>query len=337
MVQPIVRMICSDYSHMPLLTVWRDSGVTEEHGFKLEIHLAGLEIPGQPFVSLGERASKLLDGTYDIISGLHHEPYHYRARGDKRFVYLAQAQNDWDDRVVVNPRIKTAKDLEGEKLLITARAPCVLGNLKQSLKLAGADPDLIDFVDVTGRPEQESRMAVDAVVRGEAIAASVDMPFDLQAEKQGLKSFPLPNAPVIHNVTICTNNDWVKANQETVFAFLRSMIDAIHFFKTQPSRVCELLEAYLAPIIGLESRDEVEYLQRVWAELLCPKPYPHPLAVWNVYNLDVAHDPSVNFIGPFETWDTSYLRVIDDSGYIDEMYGGAAAAANPPITAAIWK
>jgi len=57
-----------------------------------------------------------------------------------------------------------------------------------------------------------------------------------------------------------------------------------------------------------------------WAKLLSEKPYPHPLAVWNVYNLEVAHDPKVNFIGPFETWDLHHLRTIDDSGFVDRLY-----------------
>jgi hypothetical protein len=88
-------------------------------------------------------------------------------------------------------------------------------------------------------------------------------------------------------------------------------------------------------IAGLQGPDEIEHLQASWAQLLSPKPYPHPLAVWNVYNLDVAHDPSVNFIGPFEIWDISLLRDIDDSGYIDELYGEAENAANPPVNIAI--
>jgi len=34
-------------------------------------------------------------------------------------------------------------------------------------------------------------------------------------------------------------------------------------------------------------------------------------------------------------WDTSYLRDIDNSGYIDEIYGGPQAAQNPPVNVAI--
>jgi hypothetical protein len=98
------------------------------------------------------------------------------------------------------------------------------------------------------------------------------------------------------------------------------LIEGIHFFKTNAQRVCEILSRSLAPLIHLEGDDEVEHLQREWSRLLSSKPYPHPLAVWNVYDLDVGHNPELNFINPFEIWDTHYLRMIDDSGFIDSLY-----------------
>ena len=331
----VVRMLASEISHMPLHYVWRDSGVTQKHGFDLIVHVSNVELDDQDFITMPERTPKLLAGEYQFLSGLHHEPYKYRARGDKRLVYLAQAQNDWDDRVITSPSISSAADLEGERLILTSRAPCVFGNLRHSLELAGADPDRIEFTDVGGERAKMCRLAVEAVADGAAAAASVDPPFDHVAEKMGLRCLELPSVPVIHNATICANRDWVRANEETTLSFLRSMVDAIHYFKTEKSRVCEILERTLAPIIGLEGPDEVEHLHAAWASLLSPKPFPHPIAVWNVYNLDVAHDPNVNFVGPFETWDTSYLRSIDDSGYIDNLGGSAKEAANPAVHAAI--
>jgi hypothetical protein len=130
---------------------------------------------------------------------------------------------------------------------------------------------------------------------------------------------------------MCANREWVQANEDTAIAFLKSMVDAIHFFKREKSRTCEILERWLAPIMGVTAADEIEHWQAGWAKLLSPKPYPHPLAVWNVYTLEVAPDPNVNFIGPFEIWDTSLLRTIDDEGYIDELYDGAHMARNPAV------
>jgi NMT1/THI5 like protein len=335
MVEPRIRMLSSHISHMALHFVWRDSGVTQRHGFELEVDVCGVDMGGRPRIPMSARAPGILDGTYQFLSGLHHETYIYRARGDKRFVYLAQAQNDWDDRIISAGPIRTARDLEGKRFLVTSTSACVFGNLKHSLQLAGADLDRIEFVELRDRGGKACKAAVIAVAEGEAAAAGVDLPFDRQAEKRGLHRLPIPSVPVIHNATICANRDWVVEHEDTALAFLRSMIDVIHFFKTEKDRVCEILERELAPIVGINGPDEIEHLQRSWAELLSPKPYPHPLAVWNVYNLDVAHDPDVNFIGPFEIWDTSYLRAIDDAGYIDSIYGDAQQAANPVVNIAI--
>ena len=335
MVKPVVRMLASSISHMPLLTVWRDSGVTERHGFKLEIEITAIRVPTQPYVGFLDRTRKLINGDYDFVSGLHHEPYQMRAKGDKRLMYLAQAQNDWDDRVIAGEGIQSAADLEGKKVMTTTTAPCVLGNLKHSIELGGAELDRIEFVIQPERSGLGREAAIDMVVSGEVAAVNVDAPWDLRGEKHGLHRLDMPSVPVIHNVTLTANQDWVDQNEETTVAFIKSMIDAIHFFKTEPSKTCDILERNLAPLIGLEGPDEVAHLQEVWAGLLSAKPYPHPLAVWNVYSLDVGHDPAVNFIEPFEIWDTSYLRSIDAEGYIEALYGGARKAINPHVTAAI--
>jgi len=288
-------------------------------------------------MTMRDRGPKLLDGTYDVLSGLHIEPYYARAKGDKRFVYLGQAQNDWDDSVVATQEAKSAENLNGKKVIITARAPCVWGNLKHSLELGGADLSTIEWVTAQrgGDWSGNYRSVVEAVAKGEAIAAAVDPPFDLQAVKLGLHKLDVPTVPVIHNATMCANRDWVNANGETTYAFMRSMVDAIFIFKTEKQKTCEILERTIARQLGIQSGDEIEHLWATWARLLSPKPFPHPLAVWNVYNLDVASNPKVNFVGPFEIWDTSILRAIDDSGYIDELYGGPEKAVNPAVNVAI--
>ncbi|HEY2989485.1 MAG TPA: ABC transporter substrate-binding protein [Candidatus Binatia bacterium] len=316
-----VRMLCSDLSHMPLHTIFRHSGVTEKHGFELEVDIANIEVGGS-IIKMSERAPGLLTGRYEFLSGLHHETYIYRAKGDKRLVYLAQTQNDWDDRLISRPEITKAKQLEGKRIL-TNRAPCVGGNLEQSLQRAGVDTSQVELV--YGRHEGKHR-AVEMVMRGEVDAASVDIPFDLQAKKRGLNVIELPARPVIHNTTICANMEYVRKNEETVIAFLKALIEAIHFFKTEKQKTCALLRDHLVPLLHLEGDDEVEYLHDQWSRLLSAKPYPHPLAVWNVYDLDVGHDPKVNFIGPLEIWDTHYLRIVDDSGFIDGLYGRSASA-----------
>ena len=94
-----IRLLCSEISHMPLHFVFRDSGVTQKHGFELEVDVATVKLGDGPVRKMSDRAPCLLAGDYEFLSGLHHETYIYRARGDKRFLYLAQTQNDWDDQI----------------------------------------------------------------------------------------------------------------------------------------------------------------------------------------------------------------------------------------------
>ncbi len=314
-----IKLLCSAISHMPLHFVFRDSGVTEKHGFELEVDISRYPQGGRPNRSMADRAPALLNGEYDFLSGLHHEPYVYRAKGDKRFVYLAQTQNNWDDRVIARPEITDVKQLEGKRIS-TNNAPCVSGNLDHALALAGVDTSKVEFL-FNDKLSGKGHLAVERVAKGEIDAANVDIPFDLQAKKRGLNVITLPSVPVIHNTTVCASTEYVRKNEEKVTAFLKGIIEATHFFKTEKQKVCEILSRELAPMVELEGDDEVEYLQEQWSELLSEKPYPHPMAIWNVYNLDVAHDPKVNFISPLETWDTHYLRLIDDSGFIDQLYG----------------
>jgi hypothetical protein len=191
----------------------------------------------------------------------------------------------------------------------------------------GVDTAAVEYIYPRAAGIRDLYQVVQKVARGELDAANVDIPFDLQAKKLGLRVIAIPAVPVIHNTTVCANTEFVRRNEETVLAFLRALIEAIHFFKTEKQKVCGILSRELAPLIHLQGDDEVEYLHQEWSRLLNAKPYPHPLAIWNVYNLEVAHDPKVNFIGPLETWDTHYLRTIDDSGFIDALYGEKTAEA----------
>jgi hypothetical protein len=334
MVKPSIRMLASVVSHMPLHTVWQHSGVAQRHGFDLTIDACGYPTADGEVIPMSARADLLLGGQYDFVSGLHHETYVLRARGDKRLAYLAQAQNDWDDRVVVSPDIGSAKDLEGRRFAVPSRNPCIRGNLEHALRVAGVDLAKVELVILDQDKTRASPTAVALLERGEVAGALVDAPFDLRAERLGMRRLEIDSLPVIHNATICANRDRILDDPETTLAFLRSMVDAIHFFKTRPSETLAILEEHCAPIIGARP-DEMEHTRMVWAGLLSPKPFPHPLAVWNVYNLDARHNPEADFIGPLEVWDTGYLRTIDDSGYIDELYGGARQAGNPTVNPAI--
>lgn len=310
-----LELLASDSSHLPLLTVFKESRVMEKYGYELELDIVG----GRKAPTMAHRAKLALAGEIDFLSGLHHETYRERARGEKRLVYLAQAQNNWDDRLLAPPKIAGFRDLRGKKIICHTKAPCVAGNLRAVLESCGLRPDEI-HIEATEVASGKHLDFVDRVLSGDADAALVDMPFDLYGQKKGLHIVDLPDRPVIHNTTLCVTTDYIKANRETVISFLKGFIEAVHFFKTRPEEVVRILKANLARRYGLEEEEYYAHLQREWARLLSKKPYPLPSAIENVYALDVGKDPAMKSIGPMEPWDLHYLRVIDDSGFIDKLY-----------------
>ncbi|HET8564428.1 MAG TPA: ABC transporter substrate-binding protein, partial [Candidatus Binatia bacterium] len=272
-----LELLASDPSHLPFLYVFKECRVMEKYGFEIDLHIVG----SAKAPTMAHRAKLALAGEVDFLSGLHHETYRARAKGEKRLVYLAQAQNNWDDRLVALPKINSVQDLKGQKIICHAKAPCVVGNLRAVLESCGLKPEEIcteAFEDASGKFLE----FVDRVTSGEAVAALVDMPFDLYGTKKGLKIVDLPDRPVIHNTTLLATTDYIKENEETVYAFLKGFIEALHFFKTQPDKVIPILKKNLAKRYGLEDDEYYIHLQREWARLLSKKPYPLPAAIQNV-------------------------------------------------------
>jgi ABC-type nitrate/sulfonate/bicarbonate transport system substrate-binding protein len=308
-------VLASDSSHLPFLYVFKESEVMEKYGYEIELHIVG----GAKAPTMAHRAKLALAGEIDFLSGLHHETYRERAKGEKRLTYLAQAQNNWDDRLVALREIQSVADLKGRKIVCHSKAPCVSGNLRAVLQDCGLTAEEIN-IDVINDSSGRFLDFVDEITSGKAVAALVDMPFDLYGIKKGLHVIDLPDRPVIHNTTLLATSDYIKDNEDVVDAFLRGFIEALHFFKTRPDRVVPILKKNLAKRYGLEEDEYYVHLQREWAKLLNKKPYPLPSAIQNVYDLDVGKDPKMSHIGPMEPWDLHYLRRIDDSGFIDRLY-----------------
>jgi len=95
---------------------------------------------------------------------------------------------------------------------------------------------------------------------------------------------------------------------------VKAQVMGIHFARTRRGETEKILEGLRQQVPECKN---VNY--RSVAKLL-PKPYPDHEGVANAYRLCCMKDPETEEQSPMALWDLHYLRELDDSGFIDEIY-----------------
>jgi ABC-type nitrate/sulfonate/bicarbonate transport system substrate-binding protein len=131
---------------------------------------------------------------------------------------------------------------------------------------------------------------------------------------------------MIYYTTLSTNLKFTQAHPDIVERFLKGIIEGIHFFKTQPEKTMKILEERYTNDGKMDAklaRDTYE----VYAKHFEPKLYPTTAAIDNVYEEGLRQDKDAARINPMELWDLHFVRAIDDTGFIDDLYAKTPALA----------
>ncbi len=306
---PELRIIYRSNSHAPLWVVAEKSGVWEKNS---------LAVNTSPQLVREKAVEALRNGHVDLISGNHHNLYVRNAKGED-FVHLAQAGNNWtENRLVVAHGIRSVIDLKGKKVAVDKLTSHAGLNVWLFLRQEGLDADRgdVDLVELRGPAEERWKR----VLSGEFAGTFVTLPHDTRAERAGARVIRVRAMPMIRGVTLTTTMSFVKNHEAKIRLLIRGFVDAIHFFITRKQETLEILKEHASPILHLQSDEEVETLYEEWAHSLERKPYPAIEAIANVFQLAVRRNPEIASFNPLTLWDSHYVRELDDSGYIDQLY-----------------
>jgi ABC-type nitrate/sulfonate/bicarbonate transport system substrate-binding protein len=304
-----LRIIYRSNSHAPLWIVAEKSGVWEKNS---------LAVNTSPQLVREKAVEALRNGHVDLISGNHHNLYVRNAKGED-FVHLAQAGNNWtENRLVVAHGIRSVIDLKGKKVAVDKLTSHAGLNVWLFLRQEGLDADRgdVDLVELRGPVEERWQR----VLSGEFAGTFVTLPHDTRAERAGAHVIRVRAMPMIRGVTLTTTMSFVKNYEAKIRLLIRGFVDAIHFFITRKQETLEILKEHASPILHLQSDEEVETLYEEWAQSLERKPYPAIEAIANVFRLAVRRNPEIASFNPLALWDSHYVRELDDSGYIDQLY-----------------
>ena len=126
---------------------------------------------------------------------------------------------------------------------------------------------------------------------------------------------------MIEGVTLTTTTTYVQNHEDEARSLIRALVDATHFFKTKKADTLAIIKKHCTELLKIQNDEEWDCFYDTQAASLEAKPYPTLAAIQNVFALALKRDPEIKSFNPLALWDLHYLREIDDSGYINRLYG----------------
>jgi NitT/TauT family transport system substrate-binding protein len=211
------------------------------------------------------------------------------------------------------PEIKTAEKLKGASVAIG-----IFGGLSDfmariALKRLGVTPvkDVV-MVQISGVPEQLS-----ALETGKVQAAMLPKPDNFIAQKKGFYNLVTVGLPY-QSAGVATTRTFIRENPDIVRRYVRSQIEAIHRIKTDRETAIRVLAKYLA-------LQDKEILERTYDDISTdegfpPKQYPTPEGIQNILEPLAEKDPKAKAAKPEDFVDVRFIKELDESGFIDDLY-----------------
>jgi NitT/TauT family transport system substrate-binding protein len=219
------------------------------------------------------------------------------------------------DQIVVVPGITRPEQLKGKTGGVNRQNTSSDMALRHGLRRIGVDPDKdVKIIAVGGNPE---RLA--ALSRNVIQFSMMGEPFTREAEKAGFKVLvDIGNLKIpFHTNGILTTESLLKTRRALAEKFTRAMIESIHYIKTDK----EGTKAVITNNLRVTDPDSLERAYRSYAPIFREAPYPDADGV-KTYLDDLARtNPKAAATDPKSFVDPSFVRDLEKSGFIKQLYG----------------
>jgi ABC-type nitrate/sulfonate/bicarbonate transport system substrate-binding protein len=279
--------------------------IGRKYGIELKDIYAGRLRPQQLLVS-GDVPIVVATGSGALTS---------HALGSKDQVLVAINMNKVGGGIFAKGEIKTAEDLRG-KIIGVSRAGSISEVILRYVLRAklGIQPDRDVKMLVVGDPA----VGLQALERGIVDATPLTMPLPLIAAKMGFRELVSYDALGITFPanTVTTLRTTTSKRPDLIENFLKTLIEGIYIFKTNKPKSLAVMKKHL-----LGASDEVlEETYRYTSSVLEQQPYPSLEVVKSGLEILSYQYPQAKQTDPNPLVDPSFVRRIDQSGFIAGLY-----------------
>ena len=212
--------------------------------------------------------------------------------------------------------IKNNEQFKGGTLAISRFGSATDSIARFALRRMGLTPGKdVTLIQVGSGPER-----LNALMTGKVTAAVINPPSSFIAEKRGLTVLAdvAQMGLVFQHTGAATTRKYIRENQDTVRRYVKSHVEAVHKMWTDKEATIHALGKHMP---GVE-RDILEQsYKNVMTEALYPrKQYPSLEGLKTVLDEIAERDPRAKTAKPEQFVDSSFIRELDQSGYIDGLY-----------------
>jgi ABC-type nitrate/sulfonate/bicarbonate transport system substrate-binding protein len=305
--QERLKVIYSQFT-MTNSATWfaREAGLFERHGLTADLVYVD-SAPAVQALTAGAAPIATMSG------GLAVGPY----LNGLDLVMLAGWCNLNSYQLITRPEIRRPEDLRGKVIGIGRFGAAADWGLRLILRKLGVNENKDVQIIQAGGGGPSTRLA--AMEAKKLDATVLDSPQTVQARRLGFKVLADGvelGIPFLQGGLV-TRRAYVKSNEDIVRRTMRVIVEAIHFAKTNHEAALKIMQKYLR----VQDREALEDAYESFVIKQFPRvPYPVPAAVQVIFDLAAARDPRAKTADPHGFIDTRFVREIEQSGAIDQLY-----------------
>lgn len=288
-----------------ILFVTRDAGFFKKYDLEPQILFVSGAPPNIAALVSGEIDFTVFAGPAAIASNL---------EGADTVVLMTYI-NTMEHTFITRPNVRKPADLKGRKFGIARPGATDDYGARVAFKKWGLEPDKdITWLSVGTQP---SRFA--AVQSGMVDGTLLQPPFTVRARQEGL--FELGSLGDLGldylGTSLATTRQTVQKKENLVRRFTRALVDGIHYYKTQKEASIQSI----AKFTKLKDRNALEEAYNTYAvKYMARVPYPTIKGVETILEDLAKTNPKARGVDPKRFIEPRFLRELEDSGYVAQLY-----------------